>query len=88
MDKKINKYVGLPDLTINIDIDPKVALERKGDENVEKFENVKFLDQVRELYLTRAKEEGYEVVSSDDIIEFVQEKIQKIVMKRLRNTDE
>jgi len=81
--KKINKFVEPPDLTIIIDIDPKVALARKGDENVEKFENIKFLDQVRELYLTRAKEEGYEVVSSDGIIEFVQEEIQKIVMKRL-----
>jgi len=82
--KKINKFVEPPDLTIIIDIDPKVALARKGDENVEKFENIKFLDQVRELYLTRAKEEGYEVVSSDGIIEFVQEEIQKIVMKRLK----
>ncbi len=81
--KKINKFVEPPDLTIIIDIDPKVALARKGDENVEKFENIKFLDKVRELYLTRAKEEGYEVVSSDGIIEFVQEEIQKIVMKRL-----
>lgn len=86
--KKINKFVGLPDLTIIIDIDPKVALARKGDENVEKFENIEFLDKARELYLTRAKEEGYEVVSSDGIIEFVQEKIQNLTMKKIRNIDE
>ena len=82
--KNINKFVAFPDLTIIIDIDSKIALARKGDGNLEKFENTTFLDRVRELYLSRAKEEGYSVVSSDDIIEFVQEKIQKVVMERIR----
>ncbi len=86
--KRINKFVESPDLTIIIDLNPKIALARKGDENVEKFENVKFLDQVRELYISRAKEEGHDIVSSDDIIEFVQEKIQKIVMKRIGTIDD
>lgn len=81
--KNINKFVEFPDLTIIIDIDSKIALARKGDGNLEKFENITFLDRVRELYLSRAREEGYSVVSSDDIIEFVQEKIQKIVMERI-----
>ena len=83
--KEINKFVGLPDITIILDIDPKVALARKEDEDLEKFEDTLFLDKVRNLYLTRAKLEGYYIISSDDIIELVQEKIQKIVIHKLKN---
>ncbi|GAG31491.1 unnamed protein product, partial [marine sediment metagenome] len=73
--KLLNKFVGQPDLTIILDIDPKIALARKNDEQLEKFEELVFLDKVRNLYLTRAKQEDYYTVSSDDIIELVQEKI-------------
>jgi dTMP kinase len=84
--KEINKFVGQPDLTIILDIDPKVALARKHEENseIEKFEDTMFLEKVRNLYLERAKIEGYHVVNSDDIIEFVQEKIQNIVKNVLK----
>lgn len=81
--KQINKFVGKPDLTIILDIDPKIALARKTDKSLEKFEDVEFLNKVRELYLTRAKLEGYYIVNTDDIIELVQEKIQNIVMAKL-----
>jgi dTMP kinase len=81
--KIINKFVGQPDLTIILDIDPKIALARKNEEQLEKFENLAFLDKVRNLYLTRARQEDYYIISSDDIIEFVQEKIQKIVLDKL-----
>ena len=82
--KLINKFVGKPDLTIILDVDPKISLSRKPDQELEKFENTTFLDKVRNLYLSRAKEEGYQVVNSDDIIEIVQETIQKIVMEKLK----
>lgn len=82
--KEINKFIELPDITIILDIDPKVGLARKEDEDLEKFEDTSFLDKVRDLYLTRANQEGYYVVSSDDIIEFVQEKIQKIIIEKLK----
>jgi len=81
--KEINKFVGVPDITIILDIDPKIALARKEDEDLEKFEDTNFLDKVRDLYLSRAKQEGYSIISSDDIIEFVQEKIQKIILDKL-----
>jgi len=81
--KQINKFVGKPDLTIILDIDPKIALARKSDKNLEKFEDVEFLNKVRHLYLTRAELEGYYIVNTDDIIELVQEKIQSIVMAKL-----
>ncbi|MFX1392484.1 MAG: dTMP kinase [Promethearchaeota archaeon] len=82
--KKINKYVGQPDLTIILDIDPRISLARKTEENLEKFEDTSFLDKVRDLYLSRAKKLDYYIVNSDDIIEFVQEKIQKIVIDKLK----
>lgn len=82
--KQLNKFVGSPDLTIILDIEPKIALARKSEQVLEKFEDTSFLDRVRDLYLTRAKQEGYYIINSDDIIEFVQEKIQTIVMDELK----
>jgi len=81
--KEINKFVALPDLTIILDINPRIALARKGDGDLEKFEESPFLNRVRKLYLSRAQQEGYFIVNSEDIIEFVQEKIQKIVINKL-----
>ncbi|MEE9378054.1 MAG: dTMP kinase [Candidatus Lokiarchaeia archaeon] len=83
--KEINKFVGLPDITIILDIDPNIALARKETEELEKFEVSTFLDKVRNLYLIRAKEENYHIISSDDIIEIVQENIQKMVIDKLKN---
>jgi len=82
--KLINKFAGKPDLTIILDIDPKISLYRKTDPELEKFEDTSFLEKVRSLYLSRAKKEGYQVVNSDDIIEIVQEKIQDIVLEKLK----
>ncbi|MFX0029203.1 MAG: dTMP kinase [Candidatus Hermodarchaeota archaeon] len=81
--KELNKFVGLPELTIILDIDPKLAIARKNEEELEKFEDSSFLDKVRDLYLSRAKQEGYYIINTNDIIEFVQEKIQKIVLEKL-----
>ena len=81
--KEINKFVDLPDITIILDIDPKISLARKEDTDLEKFEDTSFLDRVRDLYLSRAKRKGYNIISSDDIIEIVQEKIQKIIFDKL-----
>ncbi len=83
--KQLNKFVGQPDLTIILDVDSEIAIARKNEQELEKFENILFLEKVRNLYLARAKQENYHIVSSDDIIEFVQEKIQKIVLDKLRN---
>jgi len=82
--KEINKFAGEPDLTIILDIDPKISLARKTQENLEKFENTTFLDSVRELYLKRAEQNGYYVINSNEIIEIVQEKIQNLVINKLK----
>lgn len=81
--KQLNKFIGHPDLTIILDIEAKTALARKKEKDLEKFEDTSFLVKVRNLYLSRAKQEGYHIISSDDIIEFVQEKIQKTVLDKL-----
>ena len=83
--KQLNKFVGQPDLTIILDVDPEIAIARKNEKELEKFENTLFLEKVRNLYLARAKLENYYIVSSDGIIEFVQEEIQIIVLDKLRN---
>ena len=82
--KQINKFARSPDLTIILDIDPKISLARKSQEILEKFEDTKFLNKVRTLYLNRATEEGYYIVKTDDIIEIVQQNIQTIVIKKLK----
>ena len=82
--KQINKFAGSPDLTIILDIDPKISLARKTQGILEKFEETNFLDKVRTLYLDRAKEEGYHLVDTNDIIEIVQQKIQTIVINTLK----
>jgi dTMP kinase len=82
--KCINKFAEKPDITIILDIDPKTSLARKSQEASDKFENSIFLYKVRKLYLKRAEEENYFVVDTDDIIEFAQEKIQNIVVNKLK----
>ena len=81
--KEINKSVGQPDITIILDIDPKISLERKASTDPDKFEKISFLDKVRKKYLERAKENKYIVINTDDIIEMVQEKIQTIIFDKL-----
>ena len=83
--KSLNKFAGKPDLTIILDIDPKMSLARKNQGDLEKFEDTSFLEQVRKLYITRAKEEGYIIINTDDIIELVQEKIQQIVLNKFKS---
>jgi dTMP kinase len=63
--KYINSLVPKPDLTVILDVDPQIAVERisrRGD--VDKFEHATFLRRVREIYLRRAEEEGYPVVDA------------------------
>lgn len=81
--ENINKFAPHPDLTILLDIDPKIALQRKTDEELEKFENLDFLNSVRTLYKERAEKLGYYIVSSDNIIELTQQEIQEIVFPLL-----
>ncbi len=81
--EEINKFAEKPDLTIILDIDPKIALARKSQDNLEKFEDTFFLDKVRKIYLKRAKEKGYYIINSNDSKENVQNKVLKLVFGEL-----
>lgn len=81
--KDLNRFAGRPDLTIILDIDPKLSLARKQHKVLDKFEDTSLLEKVRQVYLNRAKNEGYIVINTDDIIEIVQTRIQKVVMEKL-----
>ncbi len=81
--KTLNKFAGKPDLTIILDIDPKLSLTRKPQKVLDKFEDTSLLEKVRQVYLNRAKSEGYFVIYTDDIIEIVQAEIQELVIEKL-----
>jgi len=80
----LNLFAGEPDLTIILDIDPKISLSRKNQEFLEKFEDTSLLDKVRQVYLTRAEKLGYSIINTNNIIELVQTEIQKIVLNKLK----
>ncbi len=81
--ENLNLFAGKPDLTIILDIDPKISLSRKNQEFLEKFEDTPLLDKVRRVYLTRAEKLGYIIINTNNIIELVQSEIQKIVLNKL-----
>ncbi|TFG05045.1 MAG: dTMP kinase [Promethearchaeota archaeon] len=74
----VNKFAEEPDITIILDISPKIGLSRK--EKVgDKFENEEFLKKVRSLYLERAKERKYPIIRTDGAIEMVHLHLRKLV---------
>jgi len=65
--KYINSLVPKPDLTVILDVDPQIAVERISRRGgAEKFEHAAFLRRVREIYLRRAAEEGHPVWTPQD----------------------
>lgn len=84
--ENINKFSPKPDLTIILDIEPEKSLKRKypSEDNVDKFENYSFLKIVREVYLKRAEDLNYSVISSDAPLPEVLKNIEQIVMEKLK----
>jgi len=82
--KNLNLFAGEPDLTIILDIEPKISLSRKNQEFLEKFEDTSLLDKVRRVYLNRAEKLGYSIINTNNIIELVQTEIQEIVLNKLK----
>ncbi len=81
----INSLVPKPNLTVILDVDPQIAVERiarrgRGD----KFEDAAFLRRVREIYLRRAAEEGYPVVDASRPPEAVAREVAEIIKTRLQ----
>ena len=82
--KNINKFVPLPDITFILDIDPRISLKRKysklDSDVIEKFENESFLDEVRKIYILRAKALNFVKIDAHQSLEMVSEEIIKVLM--------
>jgi dTMP kinase len=82
----LNQFALQPDLTILLDIPPEVSLRRKRKQKPkEKFEQVAFLTKVRQVFLARAKEQGFTVINAEQSIKEVQNQIQKLIEPLLRS---
>lgn len=59
-------FIGVPDAVILLDMDPEASMARVGARGAEgsKFEDVRFLCQVRAEYLRLAEERGFAVVDA------------------------
>ena len=53
--KSLNKFAGRADLTIILDIDPKLSLTRKPNKILDKFEDTLFLEKVRKDFDSEEK---------------------------------
>lgn len=80
---EINKFFPKPNLTMLIDISPSVALERikaaRKSGEIEKFEKIKTLEELRKKYLALAKKEGMVVVDGGrEIVEVSKNIIEQV----------
>jgi len=83
--KYINSLVPKPDLTVILDVDPQIAVERISRRGgAEKFEHAVYLRRVREIYLQRAAEEGHPVVDASRPPEAVAREVAEIIKTRLQ----
>ncbi len=76
---EINKFFPKPDSVFLIDISPQKALERiksaRKPGEIEKFEKIKTLENLRKKYLDLAKKEGMVVVDGDKPIQEIHKEI-------------
>jgi len=87
--ENINKFIGIPDITIILDLPTEISLERKlanlksMGKNQEKFEDIEFLVKARNKFIKRAKEKGYKIINSEKSIELVQNEIRDYIKSKL-----
>ncbi|MFO8110300.1 MAG: dTMP kinase [Thermoplasmata archaeon] len=75
-------FVLRPDLTLLFDIDPEMSLKRiQTRDETSKYERLEFLQNVRENYLTLAKDHGWEIINAHENIEDVCSEVKKIIKK-------
>lgn len=80
------EFTDKADVTILMDIDPKVGMGRVGTrgEEISKFERMDFQNQVRSNYLRLADEYGFKVVDASLSQEEVYEEVMRILEKVIR----
>jgi dTMP kinase len=78
----INRFAVKPDLTIILDIDPSISLERKPPKR-ERFENKDFLSKVRMVFLKRAVRRGYMIADASKPVDEVHRQVLSTVIPLL-----
>jgi len=79
------QFIGRPDATILLDIDPEVGMGRVGTrgEEISKFERLDFQKQVRSNYLRLAEEYGFDVVDAslpmDEVFKRTMEIVDRVI---------
>jgi thymidylate kinase len=74
---KMNKNFPQPNLVLLLDVKPETAIKRKhGDK--EFYENLDFLNDIRKKFLEMASDFNFVVISSNENLETVQNKIRKV----------
>lgn len=78
-------FVDEPDAVVLLDMDPSAAMARVGSrgEAESKFEEVRFLSQVRERYLDLAERHGFEVVDASRPADEVLADVMKVIREVL-----
>jgi dTMP kinase len=81
--KRINEKFRLPDISIFIDVDPKVCINRIKENRFssELFEKEESLNKVRKEYLNLAKEFKFEIVDGEGTIEATHKKVLEVIKK-------
>lgn len=82
--RKINKFARKPDLTLLLDIEPKIGLSRIRRHRT-RFEEEDFLEKVRQEYLRLAEEDELTVIDASKNVEEVFHEIVKVVEEYLRH---
>ncbi len=82
--KEINKFALKPDLTILLDLEPRIGLSRVK-RNRTRFEEESFLEKVRREYLRLAEIDGLKIVDASRSIGEVFQEIVREVAKYLKN---
>ncbi|MEM0099547.1 MAG: dTMP kinase [Desulfurococcaceae archaeon] len=82
---EVNKWALRPDLAIYLDIDPDLALKRKGTSSSRfpEFENIELMRRVRTIYLELVKRGLLVMIDASRSIDAVYHDIEKLVLSKL-----
>ncbi len=81
--REINKFARKPDLTILLDVEPRVGLSRIKRHKT-RFEKEDFLEKVRQEYLRLAEEDGLKIIDASKNVEEVFHEIISVIKEYLK----
>jgi len=82
--RRINKFARKPDLTILLDVEPRIGLSRIKKRKT-RFEKEDFLEKVRQEYLRLAEEDGLKIIDASKNIEEVFYEVISVVQEYLKD---